>query len=80
MRSIEPGISRIPGLVLTHHPGMTASDVSRSLSRASSRHRAAAPPQPDILQLGQGADRDRLRRDKGLAEQVRCHRTREYLI
>jgi len=35
---------------------MTASDVSRSLSLASSRRHAAAPPQPDKLQLGQGAD------------------------
>src|SRR5882672_4105501 len=46
------------------HPGMTA----------SRRQRAAAPAQADILQFGESADHDRLRRNEDFAEQVWGHR------
>src|SRR5450432_1888764 len=43
----------------------------------SSRERAAAFAQADILQLGEGADRNRLRRDKDFPRQIRRHRAGE---
>jgi hypothetical protein len=71
------GESRDSGFDASHRPGMTVSDVSRSLSPALGRERAAASAQADILQLGQGADRNRLRGDKDFPKQIRCYRARE---
>ena len=47
----------IPGSMLSHRPGMTASDASLAFATTIlGRQRAAASAQADILQLGQGAD------------------------
>lgn len=43
----------------------------------SGRHHLAALAQADVLQFGQGADCDRLDRDKNFAEQIERYRARE---
>jgi len=45
MRSIEPGISRFPGLVLTPHPGMTESGLIRRFAPRNDASTAKRLPQ-----------------------------------